>query len=95
MKKIFLLLILMVSLFACATAKTKTYIEIMHPDQIYEYGQFKFAVNPGDKLVVIRSKVCRGGHGKCWEVRNVKTGEMGFTRVDVMKATHRVYEIPE
>jgi len=94
MKKLFILLIaLCFSLFACVTANpTKTYIDIQQADKIYEFGKFKYAVNPGDKLEVVRSKLCRGGSGECWEVRNVRTGEIGYTRVDRMKASHRIYK---
>jgi len=68
MKKLFILLIaLCFSLFACVTANpTKTYIDIQQADKIYEFGKFKYAVNPGDKLEVVRSKLCRGGSGECW-----------------------------
>jgi tetratricopeptide (TPR) repeat protein len=77
----------------CDPAKTKIYIDIMQPDQIFEFGKFKFAVNPGDKLEVLSSKVCRDGYGQCWEVRNVDTGETGYARVDMMKAYHRVFQM--
>jgi len=97
MKRIIIFLALIFSLVACATVKTttKTFIDIQQPDQIFEFGKFKYSVKPGDQLEVLRSKVCRGGEGECWEVRNVSTGEIGYTRVDRMKASHRIYKTTE
>lgn len=56
----------------------RTFIEIKKPDQVYEFGEPKYEVSPGDILEVKSIKRCRSGKGVCWEVRNVKTGELGY-----------------
>ncbi len=76
-----------VLLTACGT----TYIEIQRPEIIREFGSPKFSVTPGDVLKVTRTKNCRTGEGVCWEVLNVKTGEIGYVFAEEMKKWHRVY----
>jgi hypothetical protein len=73
----------------------KTYIRIESDEQIFENGQLKFTAKPGDIFEVIRVKTCISGSGTCWQVRNLKTGETGFRRADVMKQRHTVFEDTE
>jgi hypothetical protein len=70
----------------------KTYIRIESDEQIFENDQLKFTAKPGDILEVIWVITCLSGSGTCWQVRNTKTGETGFTRADVLKQRHMVYE---
>jgi hypothetical protein len=67
-----------------------TYINIQKPDNLYEYGKLKYTVSPGDVLEVMRSKTCRSGYGECWQLRNVKTGEIGYANADRMKEAHQI-----
>lgn len=76
---------------SCASTST-TFIEIKEPDRVYEYGEVKYKVNPGDILEVMDSKTCRSGSGVCWKVRNTKTGEWGYVFSERMEKRHKVYE---
>ncbi len=87
------LLLPLVVLMGCAT-KT-TYIAIVQPDGVGEFGRPKFAVQPGDQLEVLGRKTCRRGAGECWEVRDVKTGQTGFVVAARMRDLHRVYRVPK
>jgi hypothetical protein len=92
MKTVFLYIIVGIalsSMIACSTSKR--YIEIRESDVVYAYGQVKYEVWPGDKLEIVRSHTCRGGRGLCWDVRNIKTGEIGSVKADRMKEIHHVY----
>ena len=70
----------------------RTFIEIKEPDQVHEFGELKYEVSPGDILEVKRIKRCRSGRGICWEVRNVKTGELGYVSAERMEKMHHVYK---
>ena len=80
-------------LISCATQVT--YIEIKEDDLVYEFGEPKFEVNPGDKLEILNSKICRGGSGICYKVKKVQTGEIGYVTKKRMEARHRVYTVEE
>lgn len=70
----------------------KTYIRIEKKEQIFEGGQLKFEVAPGDILEVVRVRTCRTGYGICWQVRNIKTGEIGFRNAGLMKRRHTIFK---
>ena len=72
--------------------QTHRYILIQHADTVWEYGELKYRVYPGDVLKIEKDKVCRGGVGLCYKVRNVKTGVIGYVRADRMKNIHYIYE---
>ncbi len=74
---------------SCTT--TKRYITIQEPDVVMEYGIGKFEVYPNDILEIVKVKVCRGGSGICWKVKNIETGEYGYVSAEKMKARHKVY----
>ena len=78
--------------FISCASTSKTFIEIKEPDIVYEFGEIKYKVNPGDILQVMDSKTCRSGRGVCWEVRNTKTGEWGYVFSERMEKRHNVYE---
>lgn len=77
-------------LTSCAGPSNKTYILIQEKDQIQEYGKFKYGVDKGDVLEVVRSKICRGGVGTCFEVLNVKTNEYGYVTKSRMNRRHLI-----
>jgi hypothetical protein len=69
----------------------RTFIEIKEPDRVYEFGELKYEVSPGDILELMDTKTCRSGSGICWKVRNIKTGELGYVFAERMKKRHHVY----
>ena len=81
-----------IALVFSSCAINTTFIEIKEPDRVYEFGEVKYKVNPGDILEVMDSKTCRSGSGICWEVRNTKTGEWGYVFAERMEKRHNVYE---
>jgi hypothetical protein len=72
-------------------AQDTRYIEIKRDDTVYEYGEPKFKVHPGDTLQILRTKTCRGGVGICYKVKNVDTGEIGYVVEKRMTALHNIY----
>ena len=80
-------------ILGCATTQKTTIVEIKYPDKVFEYGKFKYEVNPGDELEVMYTKTCRGGYGECWVIRNVKTNELGVVSANRMKKLHKVYKV--
>lgn len=89
MKGFFLLLGvgLLLVLSGCATK----YIEILEPDTVWYGGESDFKVQPGDTLKVLLVKTCKGGSGTCYEVKDVKTGKIGYVSEKRMENRHRVY----
>jgi hypothetical protein len=87
-------ILFMLSLLISCAVQTR-YIEVKEGDIIYEYGDPKFEVWPGDKLKIITSKVCRGGIGVCYKVKKVDTGEIGYVTAKRMKERHRIYTVIE
>jgi hypothetical protein len=75
--------------------KIPFYIFIQQNDKVWEYGKFKYSVQKGDVLKVFRRKTCRGGHGECWLVENVKTGVTGAVVALGMKQNHTIRQEPK
>lgn len=71
------------------------YIEILENDTIWEFGKAKFEVKPGDRLEIQKEKICRGGKGICYKVKNLKTDEIGYVFAERMKERHKIYSKPE
>lgn len=71
--------------------EARTYIKIISPDYVYEYDKVKYEVYPGEVLEVLKRERCRGGIGECWNVRHVKTGEIGYVFEDKARKRHFVY----
>lgn len=66
----------------------KPYFVIRVEDHVYEGGDPKFTVSPGDILEIQTTKTCRSGHGLCARVINPDTGEWGFIIMSTMKKLH-------
>ena len=65
-------------------------IRINQHDIVWENFKEKYRVSPGDILEVIDEMDCKRRKGKCWEVRHVVTGEVGFVEVKRMKIIHSI-----
>ncbi len=92
MRRAALLLLPLLLLGACAAKST--YITIVQTDTVYENGRPKFQVHPGEMLQILGEETCPRGSGTCWVVRSVKTDEVGFVSVEVMRARHRIEKRP-
>ena len=92
MKQILFVLIVSQFIFAGCAGETR-YIEILYPDTIFYGGQADFQVEPGDTLQILSTKICRGGFGTCWEVKDLKTNWTGYVNSSRMEERHRIYTV--
>ena len=90
MKRFLLLLgIAILVLTGCAT--TTRYIEILEPERVWYGGEVDFRVEPGDTLKILWSDTCLNGRGTCYEVKDIKTGKIGYVKKSRMEQRHRIY----
>ena len=69
----------------------RTYVDVRSPEKIFIKGNMTFIVTEGDTLEVLQRKKCRSSDEECWAVRNIKTGDFGYVKADLIRSKHRVY----
>jgi len=69
----------------CSCATNQRFIKITEPDEVQEYEQYQFDVQPDDILEILEIRTCQDGIEICWKVRKMETGEVGTVRAEGMK----------